>query len=911
MPAPILATKLYVTPPRSGIVPRPRLIDKLTEGLDRKLTLISAPAGFGKTTLVSEWIAELQQNTSKPSIPIAWLSLDEADSNPATFFTYLGAALHTVSSDVGKNLQVAIQSSAPLNESLLASLLNEIAAIPNDFVLVLDDYHVIDSEPVDQALSYLLDHLPQQMHLLITTREDPSLPLPRYRANGQMIEIRAVDLRFTPEEAGAFLNQMMHLDLSAESIAALDARTEGWITGLQLAALSMHGRSDMAGFIQAFTGSHRFVLDYLVEEVLQHEPELIRSFLLQTAILDHFCAPLCNAVTERNDGKKMLDTLERGNMFLIPLDDQRQWYRYHHLFAEVLQTHLLESQPEQIASLHSRAGRWYEQNGLRSDAIRHVLSAKDFEFAADLIELAWPLTEDKTIQPSVWLAWVKSLPDDLVKHRPVLNVDYAYGLLGSVEMEYAQERFTKAEALISNPTESIVVVDQEQFKSLPATIAVGRAYIAQAHGNIPDTVKYANQILDLAPEGDSYRRGQASMLLGMTYWASGNLKAADSIFADYTMRLRTSGNIPDAIATTVVLADIRLALGHLHDATSTLEELLQFVLARGEPISPDAADLYRELSKFYIEQGDLQAAELSLQRSKELGVKAHLPVWHYRWCIDQARLMECMGDHDGSLHFLDEAERLYIRTPLPEVHPIPAIKARIWLAQDRLDKALEWVREQGLSPDDDLSYLREFEHLTLVCVLIAQYQNDHIYGSIQLALHFLDRLLAAARAGDRTSSVIEILVLQALAHHAQGNIPPSLALLERALTLAEPQGFVRSFVCEGKSVEELLKRLDAKAASIPVKQYIRRLLSVLDHPSGIVTTVKKQSIGPQVLVDPLSDRELDVLRLLGTELSGPEIANELTVSLSTVRTHTRNIFAKLGVTNRRAANIRAEELNLK
>ena len=457
-------------------------------------------------------------------------------------------------------------------------------------------------------------------------------PWPASRARGQLTELRAADLRFTPAEAAEFLNQMMGLNLSEEDIAALETRTEGWIAGLQLAALSMQGREDIDRFIQAFTGSHRFVLDYLVEEVLQHQSEHIRSFLLQTAILDRFCAPLCNAVTEREDGKEMLDVLERSNLFLIPLDDKRQWYRYHHLFADVLQAHLMEAQPDRVAALHRRASAWYERNGLRSDAIRHALAAKDFERAAGLIELAWPATEEGSIQPATWLGWVKTLPDELVHARPVLNVWYAYALLGSGEMEAAEARLKDAErwlepadtmkVQLETPSVEMVVVDKEQFKSLPAAIAVGRAYIAQALGNIPDTVRYASRVLELVPEGDHLRHGQASMLLGITYWASGDLEAADRVFADYTMKLRTAGNIPDAISTTVVLADIRLALGRLHEAIRTVEQLLQFVMDQGEPIPLDTADLHRELSELYLEQGNLEAAAQHLQEKQGTGGKS-------------------------------------------------------------------------------------------------------------------------------------------------------------------------------------------------------------------------------------------------------------------------------------------------
>ncbi len=675
MPLPILATKLYIPPPRPKVVLRPRLIERLNEGLPagRKLTLISAPAGFGKTTLVSEWVAGPWHRPPGQvgERPAAWLSLDEGDSDPARFLAYFIAALQTIAPTTGVGVLAALQSpQPPPTELLLTTLLNEIAVIPDRFVLVLDDYHIVDVKPVDNALTFLLEHLPPQMHLVIATREDPSLPLARLRARGQLTELRAADLRFTPAEAAEFLNQMMGLNLSAENIATLEARTEGWIAGLQLAALSMQGRSDAAGFIQAFTGSHHFILDYLVEEVLQRQPEHTRNFLLQTSILDRFDAPPCNAVTEREDGKEMLDVLERSNLFIIPLDDKRHWYRYHHLFADVLQAHLTEAQPDQLTDIHLRASEWYEQNGLRSDAIRHALAARDFERSAGLIELAGPGTEDESIQQATWLGWVKMLPEALIRARPVLNVGYAYALLGSGDLEAAESRFKDAERWLESAdtmkaqqatlSVEMVVVDQEQFKSLPATIAVGRAYIAQALGNISDTVRYASRVLELVPEADHFRRGQASMLLGITYWASGDLEAADRVFADYTMKLRTAGNIPDAISTTVVLADIRLALGRLREAISTIEQLLQFVMDQGEPIYPDTADLHRGLSELYLEQGNLEAAAHHLQKGKDLGEKAELPVLRYRLCIAQARLTEIQGDLDRALTLLNEAERLYI-----------------------------------------------------------------------------------------------------------------------------------------------------------------------------------------------------------------------------------------------------------
>jgi LuxR family maltose regulon positive regulatory protein len=864
-----------------------------------RLTLLSASAGFGKTTLVSEWIAGCDR-------PVAWLSLDEGDSDPVRFISYLIAALQTIRAGLGEGLLASLQShQPPAIESVLTFLLNEITAITDSFILVLDDYHSLDSLPVDQALSFLIEHQPPQMHLVIATREDPSLPLARLRVRSQLTEIRATDLRFTPAEAAEFINRMMGLNLSDGNVAALESRTEGWIAGLQMAALSMQGREDTASFIRAFTGSHRFVLDYLAEEVLQRQPEHIRSFLLQTSVLDRFCVSLCNAVTTREDAKEILDTLERRNLFLIPLDDQRQWYRYHHLFAEVLQTHLLETQPEQVSILHQQASVWYEWNGLRSDAIHHSLAAKDFEGAAGLIEVAGPTTEDVSIQSVTWLGWVKRLPEELIRARPVLNVWYAYALLGRGEMEAAESRLKDAEQWLvsadtikaqlgTSPVETcpersrrMVVVDKEQFKSLSATIAISRAYIAQTLGNIPDTVRYASQVLELT-EADPFRHSQAYMMLGLTHWASGDLEAADRVFADYTMKLRTSGNIPDAISTSVVLADIRLALGHLREAIITIEQLLQFVTDHSESIYPETADLHRELSALYLEQGNLEAAAQNLQRSKELGENAQSPVSRYRLCIDQARLKTAQGNLEGALALLDEAERLYIRSPLPDFCPISAMKARIWIVQGKLTKALKWVRERALSVDDAPSYLREFEHVTQARVLIARYKSDRETGSIHEAIGLLERLLHATEEGKRMRSVIEILALLALAHAAQGDLPLALVSLERALTLAEPEGYVRIFLDEGKPMAELLKRAGKNKSSF----------------------LERQAISPQPLIEPLSENELEVLRLLRTELSGPEIARRRMVSLSTIRTHTQHIYTKLGVNNRRAAVRCAEELGL-
>jgi LuxR family maltose regulon positive regulatory protein len=910
----ILATKLYIPPPRPKVVLRPRLIERLNEGISSgcKLTLISASAGFGKTTLVSEWLVGCDQK-------VAWLSLDEGDNDPTRFLTYLVAALQTIAPNIGKGVLAILQSpQPPPTELILTTLLNDITTISDSFILVFDDYHLIDAKSVDNALTFLIEHLPPKMHLVITTREDPHLPLARLRARGQCTELRAADLRFTPAEAAEFLNRVMGLDLSAEDITALESRTEGWIAGLQLAALSVQGREDIASFIQAFTGSHRFVLDYLVEEVLQHQPEHIRSFLLQTAILDRLCAPLCNAVTEREDGKEILEILERNNLFLIPLDDKRQWYRYHHLFADVLKTHLMEAQPEQVSSLHQQASAWYEQNGFPPDAIHHALAAKDFERAAGLIELARSAMA-LSFQSSTWLNWVKALPDVLIRARPVLSVGYAWALLDGGELEASEARLQAAERWLDAPTDQMVVVDQEQFRSLPASIATARAYRSLALGDVPCAIKYAQQALELTPDDDQTRHNQATSLLWLAQYTSGDLQAAERSLADFHTNLRKTGDILTMIGITFLLADIRVALGHLHEAESSYQQTLRLATGQGEPVPLGTADLYRGLGELTVERGDLEAAAQYLLTSQKLGERTTTTDWPHRLCVSQARLKEAQGDLDGALALLDEAERVIIRVPLPDVRPVAALKARVWLKQGRLAEALRWAREQGLTVDDDILYTREFEHITLARVLIAASKSDREAGTLDEATRLLGRLLQAAEAGRRMGSVIEILLLQALAFQAQDNLPHALAPLERALTLAEPEGYVRIFVDEGEAMRLLIEK-QSRNRDHPLSAYVDKLLATFTQPAAALKSAiihqKSDTIEPEVrpaknmLVEPLSERELEVLKLLRSELSGPEIAKHLIVSLHTLRTHTNNIYNKLGVNTRRAAVRRAEELDL-
>jgi LuxR family maltose regulon positive regulatory protein len=897
------------------MVARTRLIERLNEGLSAggKLTLISAPAGFGKTTLVSEWVVGRGQ-------PAAWLSLDDGDSDPTRFLTYLIAALQTIAPNIGEGVPEVLhtaQSQPPPIESILTALLNEITTLAQNFILVLDDYHVIDSKPVDHALTFLIEHLPPQMHLVITTREDPALPIPRLRARRQLIELRAADLRFTPSEAAEFLNQVMDLHLSAENVAALEDRTEGWIAGLQLAALSMRGRQDVSGFIQAFAGDHRYIVDYLVEEVLKRQPESVRSFLLQTAILDRLSGPLCDAVTSQPGGKARLEALQRGNFFLIPLDDKRHWYRYHHLFADVLQMHLMTEQPDQVPALHRRASEWYVKNGSPADAIRHALAGGDFVRAADLIELAAPAMA-RSRQVATLLGWLRSLPDELVRARPVISVAYAHLLLDGGKVDGVEDRLRDAEWWLDATAETserpeaipneMVVVDQDAFRRLPGAIAIARAGLSLARGDIPGAMTYARRALEVAPDDDHVTRGGAAGFLGLAYWTSGDLEAAHRMFADGMASLQKAGNIPDVVYGAATLAAMRIAQGRLREAMRTYERGLQLATERGTPgfAVRGTADMYVGMSELEREHNDLHAATQHLLRSKELGEHTGFPQNRYRWRVAMARIREAQGDLHGALELLDEAERLYMSDFSPNVHPIAALKARVWVAQGRLKEALDWARKQGLSPEDDLSYLHEFEHITLARVLLATNNRNRTDSLIHETTGLLERLLKAAQEGGRIGNVIEILILQALAHHAQGDLSAALLPLGQALSLAEPQGYIRIFVDEGSPMLQLLR--EAAARKI-MPDYTSKLLAAFEVQEQATSPIPT-SPASQPLIEPLSQRELEVLRLFKTELSGPEIANQLVIALSTVRTHTKSIYNKLNVKDRRAAVKRAIELNL-
>ena len=932
MSTPTLATKLYIPPPRPNVVLRPRLIEQLNKGhpSGRRLTLISAPAGFGKTTLVSEWIHQKAEGgrTLAPArstgvkdepnaaaihpsslilhpFKVAWLSLDEGDSDLARFLMYFVAALQTIMPKFGEGVLSALQAAQPPTEALLTTLLNELAAVPDRVILVLDDYHTLDSQPVDQALTFLIDHLPPQLELVITTREDPQLPLARLRARGQLTELRAADLRFTPDEATEFLNHAMGLGLSADDIVALESRTEGWIAGLQLAALSMQGRSDAASFIGAFTGSHHFVLDYLLEEVLHQQSADIQSFLLRTSILDRLCGPLCEAVlcAAAGSGQETLEYLERANLFIVPLDNERQWYRYHRLFADLLRQRLQQA-TSGVAEYHLRASQWYEANGYMADAFHHAIGAKDFARAADVAERAWQSMDD-TFQTGAWLGWIKQLPEDMIRLRPILCTQIGMAFMNAGEPEASERRLRDAERWLEGSAEGMVVVEEALLGAMPATIAMARAYNAQVQGDLAATVKYAELALRLIPEDDLFRRAQATVLAEFSHWTNGNLEAALKGMDDWMNSMRQLGNIVFVVASAFAVADIQVVQGHLRAAVRTYQQSLQFADESGPEAQSITAHHHLGLALLYHEMDNTEGFTRHWQKADELGPRTTLVDWPYRWCVAQARLKQDEGAFDAALDLLDEAKRVYVKNPVPDLRPIAALKAQLYLKQGQLSQTHEWARERDLSVDDDLSYLHEFEHLTLARVLIAENQ-------ITQARSLLDRLLLAAEEGKRTGSVIEVLIAQALAHRAQDNTPAAHAALDRALTLAEPEGYVRIFVDEG----EVMQMLIADFRALIEKQGNREGQRLIGHTDRLLAAFKQSTVAPQSkignpkskMVEPLSPRELEVLHLIAQGFSNQEIADRLFLALSTVKGHTRIIFDKLQVQRRTEAVARAREL---
>jgi LuxR family maltose regulon positive regulatory protein len=891
----LLGTKLHAPRPRRGVVARPRLTDRLAGPALPAVTVVAAPAGFGKTTLLTDACAK---NRAGECL-LAWLSLDESDNDPTLFWSYVIAAIQTAVADASADAQELLQQGQPA-ETVVASLLNDLAGLDDEILIVLDDYHVIESAPIHEAIAFAVEYLPPHVHLVLGTRTDPPLPLARWRARGELLEIRAGDLRFNPDESAAYLKDQ-GLALDPADVDALDGRTEGWIAALQLAALSLQGRDDTSGFIASFAGDDRFVVDYLAEEVLDRQPDDIRAFLLQTATMDRFTAGLCDAVTGRADSKAMLDRLDRANLFLVALDDRRVWYRYHHLFADVLRARLLDEDPELVAALHRRACDWYADHDDAATAISHALAGNDVDRAAQLIEMSAPSAR-RHRQESTLRSWLESLPDAVFADRPVLAITLVGARMATGDTTGVEALLEGIESSLEQTTRSPVYFDDEQFHGLAAQVQIYRAALALLVGDLDATISHATNALALIEPVDHLRRGSATALQALAHWTAGDLDTAEEKYIEAIDALTAAGHFSDVLGCSLALADILIVQGRLNDASRIFESGLR--LTTEHPELRGAADMHVGLSEILIERNDLDGATRHMELSSALGESAGLPQHAYRWRVTQARLSRARGDLQTALELIEEAAPLYNTDFSPPVRPVAAIAARIQLASGDLTSAIDWVTQRNLTAGDDLSYLREYEHLTLARVLIAQHATGQGADRLTDALALLDRLLVAADHGGRVGAVIEILVLQAAAHLTNGDEPAAIAALDEALRRAEPDGHLRLFLHAGPGVTDLLR---SAATSGTVHPYVEVVLAAVDRTEA--PPISRPS-RPSGLVDELSPRELDVVRLLRSDLSGPEIAAEMIVSLNTIRTHTKNIYMKLGVNNRREAIRRADELGL-
>lgn len=905
----LLITKLSIPPTRPSLVVRPRLYKRLNSGLNGKLTLVSAPAGYGKTTLVSSWIQQSEK-------PVSWLTLDDSDNDLPRFLSYFLAALQHIDEELGIDVRTALESSqSPQVQVLLTMLVNEIADHGKQFTLVIDDCHLITNQPVYDAVDFIINNQPSGMHLVIIGRVDPLIALSRLRAGGQLNEIRSDDLRFTKPEASEFLNELMDLDLTIEDIAVLEKRTEGWIVGLQLVAISLQGREDKHEFIASFSGIHHYIIDYLVEEVLNRQTEEIRSFLCCTSILDSFNASLCDATLGRADSRKLLQQLEGTNLFLIPLDEERQWFRYHQLFRDILSLCLQDSYSDQIPDLHRQAAGWYELNGFISEALKHLVAAKHYADAVELVELNAKGMMERSELASL-MKWVDSLPQEIVRERSWLCIYHAWALrLSGRPYEAVESRIGDAEnglekfGLFPLPSapEEIPIIHESETRNMLAHIFALYAFQALFKEEIPRVIKLAGRAKSFRPE-ERFVWSSLGFVLGWAYRFSGDLEASNQAFNEAKEISLASGNIYMAVASLCREAYGKVMAGQLNQAVESLKEAENIATLKDGKQLPVAGYAYVYWGGIRHELNDLNSAEEDVLKGIDLCERVGYIMDEVVGYSNLTRLRIAQNKLDGAQEACQIAKNLSqkMKGYVYARRWVEDCQVRMWLAQGKFEEVARWVGECGMSIDDLLDFKRDIDHIILARALVALGRVRPESSHIENAISLLQRMWDLASDASWWGKGIEILVLQALAFHVKGNERRALESFETALTLAEPEGYIRTFLDEGEPMVDLL-RLAASNGISPT--YSRQLLVTLKSELKDVKSVGG-SMPTSALVEPLSDRELEVLKMLATDLSGPEIAQELMVALSTIRYHTNNIYGKLAVHNRRAAVRRANELNL-
>lgn len=896
----LLNTKLYMPAASADHVARPRLEARLQQAERYRLTLVSAPPGFGKTSLLAAWCARV--NTMR----VAWLSLEASDDDPTRFLLYVCAALQTVDPQLGAGAAMMLRASPSVApQFVLTTLLNSLAERVEPVALVLDDAHVLESEAVNTLLAFLVEHCPPSLHLILTTRADPDLPLARYRARGYLNELRAHDLRFTSDEAATFLNAVMDLHLTRGEMQALETRTEGWIAGLQLAALSMRERTDRAQFIAAFSGSHRFILDYLIEQVLSQQTREIESFLLNTAILERMNAALCHAVTGQTDTQGRLEWLEAHNLFVIPLDDARQWYRYHPLFADVLRHRLRQTAPAEVAGLHIRASAWYETHGQYADAVHHALAAHDPETVARIIEQVG-IQIALGGQPQTVAHWVAALPEELIRERPMVACADAVVNTLMDRLGLAGERLETAERTLIKSGNSA------QLRLVQTWQAVYRGEVALQCGNLEGFVAASREGLLTAAPGEPARL-PLLVRVARAYQLTGDvLVSAEQIMAETVPIVRASNNLFTLLNSIVYLARLQSLQGRLRQAAETYAQAAQAMpSAAGQTVHvihpvyySGLADILREWDRL-DEAASLCAQGLELTHTT-LSVDADALMLAY---TTHVRIHLARGELNDARLMVSQLEKLAAERELVPVMlaQVTALRALVDLARGDLDAAVDWAKGRTFSASDMPDFVREFEMLTWARVWLADARHANKTAQLKQVAGVLERWCEDAQTKGRINSVIEILVLRALTAEAQGERAEALSFLERALVPGEPENYLRVFADEGTPMRRLLLAFRNGSATLR-SAYLASILDAFhDRPEPETKPAREPHAA---LPGALSARERQVLGLVVNGASNREIAQELVISLSTVKAHTNTIYAKLGVTSRSQAIRRAHELNL-